>query len=260
MLLDNLCQCGLPQQPSQPSQPPQALPAQHAPQAKSLTPEQPSEEVERQSCQHVAGFLAQQQVDGEQGSGLPQSQAVLLGQVAANLSSPQQQHGAAQQEEDDNSLQHREQQQQQHARNGLHQASLQGSAGSAEDTVPAGSSSAGASRTAVGEAAPEGVSQAAAATAASPRPAHSQAAAHRAAMDEAAQLWGCRLEVMAERAKPKARRHMSRRQRAHIRHAAEAENQIDDVTGAPEQLDTLDGYLSSASARHHVLDCCMILF
>lgn len=58
-----------------------------------------------------------------------------------------------------------------------------------------------------------------------------EAEAHRRAMRAAAELWGCRLEVTAEKAKPKAKKHMSRRQRAHIRHANEAENQINDVAG-----------------------------
>ena len=58
-----------------------------------------------------------------------------------------------------------------------------------------------------------------------------EAEAHRTAMMAAAELWGCRLEVTAEKAKPKAKKHMSRRQRAHIRHAHEAENQINDIAG-----------------------------
>lgn len=60
-----------------------------------------------------------------------------------------------------------------------------------------------------------------------------EAEAHRAAVREAAELWGCRLEVTAEKAKPKAKKHMSRRHRAHMRHANEAQNQISDFAGMP---------------------------
>lgn len=55
---------------------------------------------------------------------------------------------------------------------------------------------------------------------------------HEMVLRQAADLWGCRLEVGAEKAKPKAKKHMSRRQRAHIRHAHEAENQINDAAGS----------------------------
>ncbi|KAA6428680.1 MAG: hypothetical protein FRX49_01555 [Trebouxia sp. A1-2] len=58
---------------------------------------------------------------------------------------------------------------------------------------------------------------------------------HEAAIQQAVEHWACRLEMApaGKAAKPKAKRHLSRRQRAHIRHAVEQQNQIDDVAGAP---------------------------
>ncbi|DBB01114.1 TPA: hypothetical protein ACH3X1_001005 [Trebouxia sp. C0004] len=58
---------------------------------------------------------------------------------------------------------------------------------------------------------------------------------HEAAIQQAVEHWACRLEMTpgGKAAKPKAKRHLSRRQRAHIRHAVEKQNQIDDVAGAP---------------------------
>ena len=57
---------------------------------------------------------------------------------------------------------------------------------------------------------------------------------HHAAIQQAVEHWACRLEMSqaGKAAKPRARRHLSRRQRAHIRHAVEQQNQIDDVAGA----------------------------
>lgn len=56
---------------------------------------------------------------------------------------------------------------------------------------------------------------------------------HQAAIQQAVEHWACRLEMSpaGKAAKPKAKRHLSRRQRAHIRHAVEQQNQIDDVAG-----------------------------
>ncbi len=56
---------------------------------------------------------------------------------------------------------------------------------------------------------------------------------HQTAIQQAAKHWACRLEMSqaGKAAKPRARRHLSRRQRAHIRHAVEQQNQIDDVAG-----------------------------
>ncbi len=56
---------------------------------------------------------------------------------------------------------------------------------------------------------------------------------HEAAIQQAVEHWACRLEMTpaGKAAKPKAKRHLSRRQRAHIRHAVEQQNQIDDVAG-----------------------------
>ncbi|KAL0047260.1 hypothetical protein WJX82_011031 [Trebouxia sp. C0006] len=58
---------------------------------------------------------------------------------------------------------------------------------------------------------------------------------HEAAIQQAVEHWACRLEMTpaGKAARPKAKRHLSRRQRAHIRHAVEQQNQIDDVAGAP---------------------------
>ena len=58
-------------------------------------------------------------------------------------------------------------------------------------------------------------------------------AGHHAAIQQAVEHWACRLEMSqaGKAAKPRARRHLSRRQRAHIRHAVEQQNQIDDVAG-----------------------------
>lgn len=58
---------------------------------------------------------------------------------------------------------------------------------------------------------------------------------HEAVIQQAVEHWACRLEMTpaGKAAKPKAKRHLSRRQRAHIRHAVEQQNQIDDVAGAP---------------------------
>ena len=57
--------------------------------------------------------------------------------------------------------------------------------------------------------------------------------AHQAAIQQAVQHWACRLEVCpaGRAAKPRGRRHLSRRQRAHMRHAVEQQNQIDDAAG-----------------------------
>lgn len=62
---------------------------------------------------------------------------------------------------------------------------------------------------------------------------------HGAAIQQAVQHWACRLEMTpaGKAAKPKAKRHLSGRQRAHIRHAVEQQNQIDDVAGE-HQLST----------------------
>lgn len=56
---------------------------------------------------------------------------------------------------------------------------------------------------------------------------------HQAAILQAIQHWACRLEMSAagKASKPRARRHLSRRQRAHVRHAMEQQNQIDDTAG-----------------------------
>lgn len=56
---------------------------------------------------------------------------------------------------------------------------------------------------------------------------------HEAAIQQAVEHWACRLEMTpaGKAARPKAKRHLSRRQRAHIRHAVEQQNQIDDVAG-----------------------------
>ncbi len=56
---------------------------------------------------------------------------------------------------------------------------------------------------------------------------------HEAAVQQAVEHWACRLEMTpsGKAAKSKAKRHLSRRQRAHIRHAVEQQNQIDDVAG-----------------------------
>jgi hypothetical protein len=56
---------------------------------------------------------------------------------------------------------------------------------------------------------------------------------HEAVIQQAVEHWACRLEMTpaGKAAKPKAKRHLSRRQRAHIRHAVEQQNQIDDVAG-----------------------------
>ena len=58
---------------------------------------------------------------------------------------------------------------------------------------------------------------------------------HQAAILQAIEHWACRLEMSAagKASKPRARRHLSRRQRAHIRHAMEQQNQIDDAAGQP---------------------------
>ena len=58
---------------------------------------------------------------------------------------------------------------------------------------------------------------------------------HQAAILQAIEHWACRLEMSAagKASKPRARRHLSRRQRAHIRHAMEQQNQIDDTAGLP---------------------------
>ena len=62
-----------------------------------------------------------------------------------------------------------------------------------------------------------------------------QGSGHQAAILQAIERWACRLEVSAagKASKPRARRHLSRRQRAHIRHAMEQQNQIDDAAGQP---------------------------
>ena len=56
---------------------------------------------------------------------------------------------------------------------------------------------------------------------------------HQLAIQQAAEHWACRLEMAAEgRAnKPRAKRNMSRRQRAHNRHSVEQQNQIDQAVG-----------------------------
>ncbi len=56
---------------------------------------------------------------------------------------------------------------------------------------------------------------------------------HEAVIQQAVEHWACRLEMTpaGKAAKPKAKRHLSRRQRAHIKHAVEQQNQIDDVAG-----------------------------
>ena len=58
---------------------------------------------------------------------------------------------------------------------------------------------------------------------------------HQAAIQQAVEHWACRLEMAAEgkASKPRARRHLSRRQRAHNRHAVEQQNQIDHAAGEP---------------------------
>ena len=97
-----------------------------------------------------------------------------------------------------------------------------------------------------GAAAPAGGSPTAAMAGASAQQASSQAqqsgqeqsghdgqTAHQAAVKQAMEHWGCRLEMSSagKASKPRARRHLSRRQRAHIRHAMEQQNQIDDAAG-----------------------------
>lgn len=56
---------------------------------------------------------------------------------------------------------------------------------------------------------------------------------HQAAVKQAMEHWACRLEMSSagKGSKPRARRHLSRRQRAHIRHAMEQQNQIDNAAG-----------------------------
>lgn len=56
---------------------------------------------------------------------------------------------------------------------------------------------------------------------------------HQAAILQAIEQWACQLEMSAagKASKARARRHLSRRQRAHIRHAMEEQNQIDDAAG-----------------------------
>ena len=66
---------------------------------------------------------------------------------------------------------------------------------------------------------------------------------HEAAIQQAVEHWACRLEMApaGKAAKPKAKRHLSRRQRAHIRHAVEQQNQIDDVAGEHQLFICLAG-------------------
>ena len=73
---------------------------------------------------------------------------------------------------------------------------------------------------------------------------------HEAVIQQAVEHWACRLEMTpaGKAAKPKARRHLSRRQRAHIRHAVEQQNQIDDVAGEHQLTLCLAG-LTLVSAR-----------
>ena len=84
---------------------------------------------------------------------------------------------------------------------------------------------------------------------------------HQIAIQRAAEQWGCRLEMSATgpaTSKPRARRHMSRRQRAHIRHAAEQQNQIDDVAGELQRCAVIVRHASVIQAAsihrdsHHV--------
>ena len=65
------------------------------------------------------------------------------------------------------------------------------------------------------------------------RAAAAQPSEHQEAIQQAVEHWACRLEMAAQgRAnKPRAKRHLSRRQRAHIRHAVEQQNQIDGPAG-----------------------------
>ena len=73
---------------------------------------------------------------------------------------------------------------------------------------------------------------------------------HEAVIQQAVEHWACRLEMTpaGKAAKPKAKRHLSRRQRAHIRHAVEQQNQIDDVAGEHQLTLCLAG-LTLVSAR-----------
>lgn len=61
------------------------------------------------------------------------------------------------------------------------------------------------------------------------------ASQHQAAIQQAVEHWACRLEMLGagKASKPRAKRHLSRRQCAHIRHAVEQQNQIDDAAGQP---------------------------
>ena len=70
---------------------------------------------------------------------------------------------------------------------------------------------------------------------------------HEAAIQKAVEHWACRLEMTpaGKAAKPKAKRHLSRRQRAHIRHAVEQQNQIDDVAGEHQLSICLAGCICS---------------
>lgn len=58
---------------------------------------------------------------------------------------------------------------------------------------------------------------------------------HQAAVRQAMAHWACRLEMSSagKGSKPRAKRHLSRRQRAHNRHAMEQQNQIDEAAGQP---------------------------
>lgn len=77
---------------------------------------------------------------------------------------------------------------------------------------------------------------------------------HQAAIQQAVEHWACRLEMSGagKASKPRAKRHLSRRQRAHIRHAVEQQNQIDDAAGQP-----LDSVFPPA---HSLLCLCVVLF
>lgn len=63
----------------------------------------------------------------------------------------------------------------------------------------------------------------------------SEQTVHQAAIKRAMAHWACRLEMSSagKGSKPRAKRHLSRRQRAHIRHAMEQQNQIDEAAGQP---------------------------